>query len=91
MSAALSSNLNIIPGCVSIGSLKCEHMKIDPAWAFRIEKEQVIYGRVYRNLEEVRQAVSDFLELYNSQWLPKKNRYLSPADASKAYYEGKAA
>lgn len=58
---------------------------------FRTLKEQVIYGRVYRNLEEVRQAVSDFVELYNSQWLIEKNGYLSPLDARKAYYEGMAA
>lgn len=58
---------------------------------FRTLKEQVIYGRVYENLEEVRQAVSDFVELYNSQWLIEKNGYLSPADARRAYYEGVAA
>jgi len=32
---------------------------------FRTLKEQVIYGRVFKNLEEVRQAVSEFVELYN--------------------------
>jgi len=58
---------------------------------FRTLKEQVIYGRAYRNLEEVRQAVSDFVELYNSLWLIEKNGYLSPLDARKAYYEGMAA
>ena len=58
---------------------------------FRTLKEQVIYGRVYENLEEVRQAVSEFVELYNSQWLIEKNGYLSPLDARRAYYEGLAA
>jgi transposase InsO family protein len=58
---------------------------------FRTLKEQVIYGRVFRNLEEVRQAVSDFVKLYNSQWLIEKNGYLSPLDARKAYYESEAA
>ena len=58
---------------------------------FRTLKEQVIYGRVYMNFEEVRQAVSVFVEPYNSQWLLEKNGYIRPADARKACYEGKAA
>ena len=58
---------------------------------FRTLKEQVIYGRVYETLEDVRQAVSAFVDLYNNQWLIEKNGYLSPADARKAYYESEAA
>jgi putative transposase len=58
---------------------------------FRTLKEQVIYGRAYENLEEVRQAVSTFVDLYNNQWLIEKNGYLSPADARRAYYESEAA
>lgn len=58
---------------------------------FRTPKEQVIYGRAFKNLEEVRQAVSDFVELYNHQWLIEKNGYLSPQDAGRAYYESEAA
>ena len=38
---------------------------------FRILKDQVIYGRVFKNLEEVRQAVSDFVELYIQRWFLK--------------------
>ena len=53
----------------------------------RTLKEQVIYGRVFKNLEEVRQAVSAFAELYNNQWLIEKNGYLSPAEAWKDCYE----
>ncbi len=58
---------------------------------FRTLKEQVIYGRVYETLEEVRQAVSEFVDLYNNKWLIEKNGYLSPRDARKTYYEGIAA
>ena len=58
---------------------------------FRTLKEQVIYGRVYESLEDVREAVSRFVELYNSRWLIEKNGYLSPADARRAYYESEAA
>jgi len=53
---------------------------------FRTLKEQAIYGRVFRNLEEVRQAVADFVELYNEQWLIEKNGYRSPLAAREEYY-----
>lgn len=58
---------------------------------FRTLKEQVIYGRTFENLEEVRQAVAAFMELYNNCWLIEKNGYLSPAEARRAYYESEAA
>jgi len=53
---------------------------------FRTLKEQAIYGRCFNNLEEVRQAVAEFVELYNSQWLIEKNGYRSPLAAREAYY-----
>ena len=58
---------------------------------FRTLKEQVIYGRVFKSLEEVRQMVLDFVEPYNHQWLIEKNRYMSPVDARRTYYESEAA
>jgi transposase InsO family protein len=44
-------------------------------------KEQVIYGRVFRNLEEVREAVRRFVDQYNHEWLVEKNGFLSPWQA----------
>jgi transposase InsO family protein len=44
----------------------------------RTLKEQAIYGRIFRNLEEVRQAVAAFVELYNREWLVEKLGYRSP-------------
>jgi putative transposase len=38
----------------------------------RILKEQVIYGRQYKNIEELRIAISDFIELYNKYWMAEK-------------------
>ena len=35
----------------------------------------------YRNIAELRDAVRDFVELYNAQWIVEKNGYLSPAQA----------
>lgn len=53
----------------------------------RTLQEQVIYGRVFDTIEEVRQAVADFVELYNNEWLIEKNGYLSPRQMREAYYE----
>ena len=39
----------------------------------RTLKEQIIHGRIYRNIAELRDAVRDFVELYNAQWIVEKN------------------
>jgi transposase InsO family protein len=44
----------------------------------RTLKEQAIYGRIFQNLEEVREAVAEFVDLYNRQWLVEKNGLRSP-------------
>lgn len=56
----------------------------------RTLKEQAIYGRVFRNVEEVRQAVGDFVELYNEYWLPEKNRGFSPRQMRRNWTENHA-
>lgn len=53
---------------------------------FRTLKGEAIYGRVFKNLEEVRQAVAAFVETYNDQWLLEKNRYRSPLETRELYY-----
>ena len=55
-----------------------------PERFLRTLQEQAIYGRVLKNLEEVKQAVADFVELDNEYWLIEKNRYLSPRQAREA-------
>ena len=52
----------------------------------RTLKEQIIHGRIYRNIAELRDAVRDFAELYNAQWIVEKNGYLSPAQARQAWH-----
>ena len=52
---------------------------------FRTLEEQVIYGRIYRNQEEVRRAVGEFVELYNPQWLVEKNGYRSPMEMRESH------
>jgi putative transposase len=57
----------------------------------RTIKEQAIHGRIFRNLEEVRTAVRNFVELYNAEWMIEKLGYLSPAQAREAFLYGEAA
>ncbi len=47
----------------------------------RTLKEQVIHGRVYQTLEEVRQAVAAFVKRYNEQWRVEKLDFLTPREA----------
>ena len=47
----------------------------------RTLKEQVIHGRIFRNVEEVRAAVAAFIERYNAEWLVEKLGFVSPSTA----------
>jgi putative transposase len=72
-----------------------KHWGINPSFAFieqpqtngvaecfiRTLKEQVIYGRIFQNLQEVRDAVRRFVDTYNREWLVEKNGYQSPWQA----------
>lgn len=49
-------------------------------------KEQVIYGRTYRNIEELRVAVTAFMERYNQHWLVEKLGFRSPKQALSDFY-----
>jgi transposase InsO family protein len=44
----------------------------------RTLKEQAIYGRTFRTLDEVRQAVTDFVARYNREWRIEKNGFRTP-------------
>ena len=54
----------------------------------RTLKEQIIHGRIYRNIAELRNAVRGFVEQYNAQWIVEKNGYLSPAQARQVDHSG---
>jgi len=72
-----------------------KHWGISPSFAFidqpqtngvaerfiRTLKEQVIFGRVFKNLQEVREAVRRFVDTYNREWLVEKNGFKSPWQA----------
>jgi putative transposase len=47
----------------------------------RTLKEQAIDGRTFRNADDVREAVKQFVRLYNEKWLLAKLGYESPLEA----------
>jgi len=48
---------------------------------FRTLKEQAVHGRVFETIDDVRKAVRDFADKYNTEWLIEKNGYRSPRAA----------
>lgn len=51
----------------------------------RTLKEQIIHGRIYRNLDDLRLAAHVFVERYNAQWRVEKKGYPSPNRARQAW------
>lgn len=54
---------------------------------FRTLKEQIVHGRIFQTIDDVREAVRSFAHRYNAEWLIEKNGYLSPLDARTAWLE----
>ena len=52
---------------------------------FRTLKEQVVHGRIFQTIDEVRDAVRAFVVRYNAEWLIEKNGHRSPLDARAAW------
>jgi putative transposase len=50
---------------------------------FRTLKEQVVHGRIFQTIGEVRDAVRAFVARYNAEWLIEENGHRSP-DAMRA-------
>lgn len=57
----------------------------------RTLKEQAIHGRVFKNVEEVRLAVTAFKDRYNHHWRLEKLGFMSPLEARQAHAMRKAA
>jgi len=51
----------------------------------RTLKDQILDGRIFRNADEVREAVGQFVNVYNEQWLVAKRDYQSPLEARRNY------
>jgi transposase InsO family protein len=54
---------------------------------FRTPKEQAVHGRVFRTIDEVRDAVRGFAARYNAEWLIEKNGHRSPAGMRTAWQQ----
>lgn len=50
----------------------------------RTLKEQALYGRVFRNLADIR-AVTEFVDRYNHYWCLEKLAYRTPLEAREEY------
>jgi putative transposase len=57
----------------------------------RTLKEQAIYGRIFRGVEDVRAAVIAFVENYNSEWRIEKNGFRTPHEMRSEDGQSKAA
>jgi len=54
----------------------------------RTMKEQAIYDRNFVTTEGAREAVRDFVERYNKQWLIEKNSFKSPGETRQSWSKG---
>ena len=50
----------------------------------RTLKEQAIYGQIFRTVEDVREAVKTFVDLYNREWRVEKNGFKTPSEIRQA-------
>ncbi len=54
---------------------------------FRTLKEQAIHGRIFRTIDDVRDAVRAFVARYNAEWLIEKNGHRSPDAMRVAWHD----
>ncbi len=54
---------------------------------FRTLKEQVVHGRVFQTIDEVRGAVRAFVARCNAEWLIEKNGHRSPGAMRAAWHD----
>ncbi len=57
----------------------------------RTLKEQLLWVRTFRNVEELRQALHAWLQIYNEHWLIERHGFRSPAEFSKTLADQVAA
>lgn len=57
----------------------------------RTLKEQVVHGRIFQGVEDLRQAVAAFVQTYNTEWRLEKLGFKSPIEARMERAQGVAA
>lgn len=51
----------------------------------RTLKEQRLWAKLYEDIDELRTAVTEFVERYNSQWLIVRHGHRTPREAYRAW------
>jgi putative transposase len=59
--------------------------------AVRTLKEQVVYGKVFKNAEDLRVAILKYQEMYNKLWRLEKNGYRTPNEVRARFVQAKVA
>ena len=54
---------------------------------FRTLKEQVVHGRIFQTIDEVRDAIRAFVARYDAEWLIEKNGHRSPNAMRAAWHD----
>lgn len=57
----------------------------------RTLKEQLLWLRPFKNVEELRLALRDWMQRYNTSWLIERHGFLTPAQARRRHEEAKLA
>ena len=52
---------------------------------FRTLKEQLLWLRRFRNLDELREALTEFRQRYNELWILERLQYRTPAQARRDF------
>ena len=52
---------------------------------FRTLKEQMLWLRRFRNLDELRTALTEFRQRYNENWILERLHYRTPAQARRDF------
>jgi transposase InsO family protein len=63
------------PSCAFVGELETNGVV---ERLFRTLKEQIVHGRVFETIEDVRDAIRAFIARTNAAWLVEKNGDLAP-------------
>lgn len=60
-------------------------------WFIRTLKEQLLWVRVFRTVEDLRHALHQWLRLYNAHWLIERHGHRSPSAMRPALVEERPA
>lgn len=80
--------LGITDSPAFVGEPPCNGMA---EWFIRVLKEQCLWARAYETIDDLRKAVREFVERFNTQWLIGRHGHLTPREAYARSAKGQAA